>query len=387
MMSRLTSSSVLKRSIYVLALSLLLVSAIAASGPENEQNAPAVAMVNRHTPPSYEVSAGLDGEIFPVFANYVSLRRVRERQWGTIAVRVVNSGPDAIKNRIAVQVPGWSDQEIQPAELNPGESRTFLFAPTFLPRLYENHEIVAATAVVAVNDAAGNVVHEETVPVRLRSVDDLYWGRDFEYAPFIASWVTPHDPTVERVLARAKEFAALRRLPGYESSDESTQERSTLMQARAIYRAVQELGVSYVKSSMTFGRHEEVSERIRMPGESLDQVSANCIDGAVMYAALFENLGMDPAIVLVPGHAYVAVRIAPGSRKFLYIETSLTGRTNFQTAVAAAQRSLGKFTNSQVVRVNVRQARLDGIFPMPTGQSIRRDRVLEAGNKPKHPRS
>jgi hypothetical protein len=159
------------------------------------------------------------------------------------------------------------------------------------------------------------------------------------------------------------------------------------MQARAIYRAVQELGVSYVKSSMTFGRHEEVSERIRMPGESLDQVSANCIDGAVMYAALFENLGMDPAIVLVPGHAYIAVRIAPGSRKFLYIETSLTGRTNFQTAVAAAQRSLGKFTNSQVVRVNVRQARLDGIFPMPTGQSIRRDRVLEAGNKPKHPRS
>lgn len=380
-MSRLVASSG-KRLLSVLALALLLASG-AASGHDSDRKAPAVATVNRHTAATYDVNAGLDGEIYPVFANYASLRRLRDRRWGTIAVRITNSGPDVLRNRITVQVPGWSDQEIQLAELSGGESHTFLFAPSFLPRFYQNHEIVAATALVSITDPSGALVHEETVPIRLRSVDDLYWGRDFEYAPFVASWVTPHDPEVERLLSRAKEFAVARRLPGYESNDAAAQERSTLMQARAVYRALHERGVSYVKSSMTLGRHEEVSERVRMPAESLQQVAANCIDGAVLYAATFENLGMDPAIVLVPGHAYVAVRIGPGSKRFLYIETSLTGRATFERAIASAQRSLGKYPESEIIRVNIRQARLDGILPMPSGDSPRNG-VLQADKKSPH---
>lgn len=380
MLSRLSSRPALKRIVCVLALGIMLVSGVSASGPEN-QNAPAVATVNQHTPATYDVSVGLDGEIYPAFANYASLRRVRERKWGIISVRVTNSSTSPLRNRISVEVPGWSDREIQVAELNGGESRTFMFAPTFLPRLYQNREIVAATAAVHITDSTGNVIHEETVPIRLRSSDDLYWGLDFEYAPFIASWVTPHDSSVESILARAKEFAIARRLPGYETNNAVLQERSTMMQARAIYRALQEHGVSYVKSSMTFGRHEEVSERVRMPAESLQEVSANCIDGAVMYASTFENLGMDPAIILVPGHAYVGVRVAPGSKKYLYIETSLTGRTSFEAAVASAQRGLAKFAASQLIRIDVRQARLDGIFPMPSPILERHDRVLEAGKK------
>lgn len=378
-MSRLFVSSG-KRLLCVIALALPLASG-AAAGHDADRKAPAVAAVNRHTAATYEVHAGLDGEIFPVFANYASLRRLADRRWGTIALRITNSGPDTLRNRITVQVPGWSDQEIQFAELSGGESHTFLFAPTFLPRFYQNHEIVAATALVSITDASGTLVHEETVPIRLRSVDDLYWGRDFEYASFVASWVTPHDPEVEKLLARAKEFAVARRLPGYESRSTAAQQRSTLMQARAIYRALQQRGLSYVKSSMTLGRHEEVSERVRMPAESLQQVSANCIDGAVLYAALFENLGMDSSIVLVPGHAYVGVRLAPGSRQFLYIETSLTGRASFETATASAQRGLARFTHSQIIRVNVRQARLDGILPMPSRDAAPPDGVLQAGRK------
>jgi hypothetical protein len=337
--------------------------------------------VARRIQPTYQISAGLDGEIYPVFANYVSLRKVQQRSWGTIAVKVVNSTPETIHNRISVQIPGWSDQEIQIAELGAGESHTYLFAPTFLRRLYLNREIVAATAAVGITDASGTVIHRETLPIRLRSVDDLYWGRDFEYAPFIASWVTPHDSSVERILSSAKEFMPGRRLPGYESSNPIIQERSTFQQARAIYRALQEKGVSYVKSSMTLGGHEDVSERVRMPAESLNQGSANCIDGAVVYAALFENLGMEPVIVLVPGHAYVGVRVAAKSNRYLYIETSLTGRTSFDAAVASASRTMAKLTPSQFIRVDIRQSRLDGIYPMPADDIDARNPVLDASRR------
>src|SRR3954469_7955536 len=282
-----------------------------------------VRQASRRIVPTYRIEVGLEGEVFPAFANYASLQRPEERRWGTIAVTITNSTDTALRNRITVKVPGWSDEEIQIAEMGAGERRTFLFAPTFLTRFFRNHEIAAATALVTATDMGGRQIFTGTAPVRLRAVGDMFWGTNFKYAPFIASWVTPHDPQVEQILAAAKEYMPGRRLPGYElSKSAAAQERSTFLQAKAIYQALQGSGLSYVKSSMTFGGNEGWSERVRTPRQSLEQRSANCIDSAVMYASLFENLDMQPVVVVVPGHAYVGVRVAPGSNRYLYIETA-----------------------------------------------------------------
>jgi hypothetical protein len=323
----------------------------------------------RRTEPVYEVQAGMVGEIFPVFANYAAFVPVKERRWGTVAVTISNAADSPLHNRVTVQIPGWSDQEIQFVNLAAGEVKTLLFAPTFLPRLYENHEIAVATAVVKVSDAGGRQVYEGTAPLRLRAADDMFWGDKFKYSSFIASWVTPHNPAVEAVLSRAKELMPGRRLPGYESwKPADDQARTTAIEAKAIYRALQQKGVSYVKSSSTFGAsaNAAVSERIRMPFESLRDGAANCIDGAVMFASLFENLGMDPVVVLVPGHAYIGVRIAENSDKFYYIETALVGRNvTFEAAVNSANEGLAKWPADKVTRISIDDARRAGIYPMP----------------------
>src|SRR3954470_896676 len=131
------------------------------------------------TQPTYSIVAGLDGEIFPVFANYASLRPVAQRTWGIVTVKVTNSGDETLHQRVAVQVRGWSDEEIQIVDVPEGESRTLKFAPSFYSRLYENREIVAATASVTVTDQTGAVVYASTSPVHLRSADDMYWGQSF----------------------------------------------------------------------------------------------------------------------------------------------------------------------------------------------------------------
>ena len=328
---------------------------------------------DRHIEPTYSISAGIDGEIFPAIANYASLQRPNERDFGTFMVNINNSSDGVLNARVSVQVAGWSDAEIRNVSIGAGEIRKLLFAPVFLPRLYTNHEIAAATAVVKITDSSNRVLYSETVPVRLRSVDDMYWGADFKFAPFIASWVTPHDPNVETILTRAKEFMPGRRLPGYEPyKSVEAQRASTVEQARAIYRALQEAGISYVKSSLTFGRNTGVSERVRMPAASIQRLSANCIDGVVMYASLFENLGMDPVVILVPGHAYLGVRDAEGSDSYLYIETAITGRASFDAAVKAATRALARVPQKDITRIPISKARLTGIYPMPLpGQDVR----------------
>src|SRR5262249_16959246 len=225
---------------------------------------------------------------------YASLQKPNDRHFGVVSVTVTNPTAALLRQRIAVQVPGWSDREIQTAEFEPGATQTLLFAPSFLPRLYQNQEIVAATASVSVTDLAGKSVYETTTPVRLRSSEDIYWGKGFQYAPFIASWVTPHEAQVESVLARAKNYTPDHRLPGSEDwKTPAAQEKETLLEAKAIYAALQSRGLSYVKSSTSLGDHVDFSERVRMPRVSLRDTSANCIDAAVMYASLFENLGLD----------------------------------------------------------------------------------------------
>jgi hypothetical protein len=316
--------------------------------------------------PVYSVQVGIDNEIFPVFANYASLHRREDRTWGMVAVSISNSTDSVLRNRVTVQIPGWSDQEIQVTEIAAGDVRTLIFSPTFLPRLYRNKEIVAATVVVQATDMGGHTVFQHTVPTRLRAAGDMFWGTGFKYAAFIASWVTPHDPRVELLLSRAKEYMPGRRLPGYEEwKSLEQQEKSTQLQAAAIYRALQEAGVSYVKSSLTFGRNTSVSERIRMPRESLRQSAANCIDGVVMFASLFENLAMEPSVVLVPGHAYVGVRLARGSNKYLYLDTALTGRANFDAAMQAAEKGMARYESAETTHIRVNEARRVGIFPMP----------------------
>jgi hypothetical protein len=320
----------------------------------------------RKTEPTYKIQAGLDGEIYPVFANYASLQKQNERSFAVVSVNISNSTDTTLRERIAVKVPGWSDQEIQMVELRAGATHTYLFAPTFLPRFYQNHEIAAATAQVSVTDLAGRSVYETTLPVRIRSAEDMYWGSNFKYAPFIASWVTPHDLKVEAVLGRAAALVPDHRLPGYEDwKNAAQQEQETYREAQAIFIALKRLGLSYVKSSFTLGDHKDLSERVRMPRVSLGHNSANCIDAAVMYASLFENLGMDATVTIVPGHAYAGVRVARGSQKFLFIDVALTGRATFEVAIASAQRGLARYNASSVTRVLIQQARDSGIYPMP----------------------
>src|SRR3954469_21467426 len=100
-----------------------------------------VTSASAHKPePTYKISVGLDGDVFPVFANYASMQAPQQREWGTVAVTITNSTDAPLRNRIAVKISGWSDQEIQMAEMATGQVKTFKFAPTFLPRLYQNHE-------------------------------------------------------------------------------------------------------------------------------------------------------------------------------------------------------------------------------------------------------
>ncbi len=322
--------------------------------------------IARSTAPTYSVDVGLRGEIFPAFANYASLQPSNERPFGAVTVTITNATDSELRQHVSAQVVGWSDVETQTVSVAVGEVRTLVFAPAFLPRFYANREVAPATVVVKISDEAGRPVYSEAHATRLRPSEDIYWGPELKFAPLVASWVMPHDPHVEALLSRAANLMPSRRMPGYETWKSSDQQRmSTFEQAQAIYRTVQQNGMSFRKGSPALGQNPGVPERIRMPGDSIAQRRANCLEGAVLYASLFENLGMDAEVVLVPGHAYIGVREARDSADYLYFDASLRGRSQLDAAVRAAHRGLRRWTETQILRIPISKARDSGIYPMP----------------------
>ena len=215
-------------------------------------------------------------------------------------------------------------------------------------------------------------IFEETKKIRVRAADDMVWSLNTPYdtEPLIAAWVTPNDNMVEKILSNAKERRFFNRsLSGYQSKD-------VIPQVKAIFNAVRHYRVSYVSSTMSFGKIG-FTQRVRLPRESILEKSANCIDGAVLFASLFENIGLEPVIVLIPGHAFVGVRLAPGSKETLFIETTMVGRsslnsiltltTTFDAAVKEGNDEFNKAmqTNPNSVRiVDIIKAREAGIYPL-----------------------
>jgi hypothetical protein len=228
---------------------------------------------------------------------------------------------------------------------------------------------------VKVDDLDGAVEREATYRVVLLPRTTAYLGvKDgaggtLDLTRYLAAWVTPNAPEVMQVLREAAALHPERTIAGYQPEDSADLPAIVTAQVEAIYRALQARKLTYVNSLWAFNLEGDAYvQRVRMPRESLETCSANCIDGVVLMASLLEAASLNAAIVLVPGHAFVAFERTPGSEDWDYVETTLLGSGSFADAQQAAQRTARWFGGSRSAQLSILPlAKLrteHGIFPM-----------------------
>lgn len=317
-----------------------------------------------------KIATDIQQELFPVIAKFVSEGNQYSNIPSLVKWNIQNANNDSVQISITSDIPEWTEPSISTVILGPNENKEIMQTP-FGNKLLRNHSIVPATILLKVKQGDRNIF-EETKKIRVRAADDMVWSLNTPYdtEPLIAAWVTPNDDMVEKILSNAKERRFFNRsLSGYQSND-------VVQQVKAIFNAVRNYRVSYVNSTMSFGKIG-FTQRVRLPRESILEKSANCIDGAVLFASLFENIGLEPVIVLIPGHAFVGVRLAQNSKETLFIETTIVGRsslnsiltvtTTFDAAVKEGNDEFNKAmqTNPNSVRiVDIKKARETGIYPL-----------------------
>ncbi|MBW2982185.1 transglutaminase-like domain-containing protein [Candidatus Woesearchaeota archaeon] len=85
-------------------------------------------------------------------------------------------------------------------------------------------------------------------------------------------------------------------------------EQSRVCQAKALYYFVRD-NVEYVSDPVA-------KEYIESPVEILQTRGGDCESGTLLLAALEESIGIDSEIVLIPGHAYLRIKLPDAINKY-----------------------------------------------------------------------
>lgn len=299
-----------------------------------------------------------------------------------VVCSVRNADPNRIRRlRVTSYVEGYSARAVDTVELEKqSEAHEFKQMPTFFrERLREATELTRATLHVTVEDLDGRMeLHKtkhlwllarNTVPL---SILDPQTGQSRDMTPYLGAFVTPNAPRVMAFLREATEFHPERTLPGYQGN--KNDEGIVARQIKALFDALKERSqLTYVNSVIEFSPAEEgtsTHQRVRLPRESLDERQANCIDGVVLFASLIEGISMNPALVIIPGHALVGWETWDKSEQWKYLDTVMIGTHTFEEACRAAEEQLATFASLPAPKSGVPRVRMRPLRELRASQQI-----------------
>jgi hypothetical protein len=132
----------------------------------------------------------------------------------------------------------------------------------------------------------------------------------------------------------------------------------------SLFSALRAAHVSYSDVSSTFFSGWQ---HVRRVTQSLSAMSANCIDGAFVFASAAELLGLEPVLIFKTGHAYVGIRSAPGSSTIWPIETTLLGSlsaTPTDAYIYALISRASDVSDPGYQEVDIKSLRARGVTPL-----------------------
>jgi len=288
-----------------------------------------------------------------------------------LTVEVENVSRDIRRICVKAHLEGLSATAVRTIEIEPRKTATFNLQPTLFPeRAQAITEVQRATLHVVVEDLDGKVERHDTYPITclartasFNAVRRPDTGEMLDLSHYYGAWVTPHTDTVQERIRRAVELVPDRRMLGYQGDPDLVNQ-----QVAALYQSLRESEIVYVNSVIDYGAPAGITtQRTRLPRESLARRSANCIDGTVLLASLMEGVSLNPAIVLVPGHAFVGWEAWAGSGDWRFLETTLIGTADFEAARKSGERQheqFSKFSRDKIKLHSLQDLRARGIWPM-----------------------
>jgi hypothetical protein len=230
----------------------------------------------------------------------------------------------------------------------------------------------------------GQSVGTRSQTVTVRSINDCPFAiladqdsedDDLDLSWMFAAYVNENHPWVDTLTREALESKVVDAFSAYqEDSDEEV-----LRQVYAIWHTLQKRGIRYSDISQSSAESEVVlSQHVRLFDETVNAHQANCVDGTVMIAAVLRKIGIEPYLVVLPGHMFLAFDLDAEGKRTIGLETTMMGSTGtgeatstrrIPASMAARYRSLPSFRSFSAAidagtqQLNENRAKFDGDDP------------------------
>lgn len=245
----------------------------------------------------------------------------------------------------------------------------------------------------------GGPYRSQTKTVTFRSVNECPYfvftspaeDRGYDLRWMFAAYVNEDHPLVDQILKDALGTKIVTSFDGYQSKNVD----QVRAQVRAVWTALCLRGVRY--SSITASANRSAiarSQHVRLLDESVKSDQANCVDGSVLIASVLEKIGIETALVKIPGHMFLQFWLDPwlgdARKHYVCLETTLMGEgfplpakstkskaievadASYVRAWTLANQTFDK--NSKNIHsnsdggfglINITEARKRGIIPIP----------------------
>lgn len=324
---------------------------------------------------------------------------------GSFGVRLLEAPPGTrIKAQIEISDIGVSGEIELP---NPSDGK----AKLLIPRLSWNQARLASIAQPVSSEvvfrlyADGTLVGEQKRPVRIRATNDAPLracrapDQCTDYSSYLAAFVNENHPQIDTILRQILDIPGL---PVKSWNGTQGTPEDALRQVWAIWYYFQRGKVTYSDiNAVSEQRSDVFSQTVRPLSQAIRTSQANCVDGTALFASILRKIGIEPIIVLIPGHAFLGFYTDAQQSKPMFLETTMLnsesnpfhkkGPTQLGTSLAKAfgtdsnigmsQRSFNdalaegqqKFDKASAqfgktpgyVFLPVKKARQSGILPLP----------------------
>lgn len=293
-------------------------------------------------------------------------------------VTITNTGQAAAQLLVLSEISGYTDPAIDTVFVDPGAALEIRQNPRLIPERIDALNVDKPAQfhlrIASLDEGGEQTLFEQTHELRVFARRDFPWSiQGFEPAEvydLLAAMVMPNDPAVEELIRTAADYTSDGMMWSGYGGNLNDEGGGVWERLEAIWEAeTRNYELTYISTWVSYAPGDV--QRIRLPAEVLEQRSGNCIELALLYASAAEALDLETAIILVPGHAYMAVRTDMENADYYFIETTLIGRTDFNTAVERGKEEFDEALphleagDDYYGWVTIQDAREKGILPLP----------------------
>jgi hypothetical protein len=186
------------------------------------------------------------------------------------------------------------------------------------------------------------------------------WFESFNYSPLIgASFVVSADPIITQFAGMAAKMAG--------GVGASTSDENAFKFMKGVYDLMVGNQIKY-QSPPGMLQKGVVRQHVKFGRDVLQNRAGTCIDLAILYASACEAGGLDPMLVMIPGHSFPVIRLPSG--QFIAVEATLVSGTDrgpvpFEKAVQLGMKELTEsFQKGLIYLVDIKKLRASGV-PTP----------------------